>query len=73
MPIQRFKDLFKATAGGFLHQDHFTRSFVALVAYSFIKTGRIDEGGNLQGSYHGWAFDGAVKCLENQQAEKEGP
>jgi hypothetical protein len=46
---------------------------MALIAHSFVMTGRIEEGGNLQCSYHGWVFDGAAKCLEIPQAEKEGP
>jgi hypothetical protein len=48
-------------------------SSMALIAHSFVMTGRIEEGGNLQCSYHGWMFDGAAKCLEIPQAEKEGP
>lgn len=35
--------------------------------------GRIDEGGNLQCSYHGWSFDGRGSCVRIPQASPEGP
>ncbi|TQE13323.1 hypothetical protein C1H46_001130 [Malus baccata] len=38
-----------------------------------LSEGRIDEGGNLQCSYHGWSFDGCGSCVKIPQASSEGP
>ncbi|XP_042956400.1 pheophorbide a oxygenase, chloroplastic-like [Carya illinoinensis] len=38
-----------------------------------LSEGRIDEGGNLQCSYHGWSFDGCGSCARIPQASSEGP
>jgi pheophorbide a oxygenase len=38
-----------------------------------LSEGRIDEGGNLQCSYHGWSFDGRGGCVVIPQASPEGP
>uniref|UniRef100_A0A2N9EYI2 Rieske domain-containing protein n=1 Tax=Fagus sylvatica TaxID=28930 RepID=A0A2N9EYI2_FAGSY len=38
-----------------------------------LSEGRIDEGGNLQCSYHGWSFDGCGSCVKIPQASPEGP
>ncbi|CAI8616336.1 unnamed protein product [Vicia faba] len=38
-----------------------------------LSEGRIDEGGNLQCSYHGWSFDGSGGCAMIPQASPEGP
>ncbi|XP_059429848.1 pheophorbide a oxygenase, chloroplastic-like [Corylus avellana] len=38
-----------------------------------LSEGRIDEGGNLQCSYHGWSFDGRGSCVRIPQASPEGP
>ncbi|KAK2380197.1 protochlorophyllide-dependent translocon component 52, chloroplastic [Trifolium repens] len=38
-----------------------------------LSEGRIDEGGNLQCSYHGWSFDGSGGCVVIPQASPEGP
>ncbi|PNY09333.1 pheophorbide a oxygenase chloroplastic-like [Trifolium pratense] len=38
-----------------------------------LSEGRIDEGGNLQCSYHGWSFDGRGSCVVIPQASPEGP
>ncbi|KAG2674590.1 hypothetical protein I3760_13G143400 [Carya illinoinensis] len=38
-----------------------------------LSEGRIDEGGNLQCSYHGWSFDGCGSCVKIPQASTEGP
>ncbi|XP_062013520.1 pheophorbide a oxygenase, chloroplastic [Rosa rugosa] len=38
-----------------------------------LSEGRIDEGGNLQCSYHGWSFDGCGSCVKIPQASPQGP
>ena len=52
----------------------FIHLFVVKIGYfRFLQEGRIDEGGNLQCSYHGWSFDGCGSCVKIPQASPEGP